>query len=671
MLFPGLITNYKYFEGANKSEHFYEISCAGSDEEIREEVCYYAHGEQGKPLPFGSEVILDKTSKIAKIGGFEFSFEGPFHKRLNIVNYQGFVLDCLDSDVGVYNLDNEIHLFGSACLDLPIGSSVTFFNLHLVYMRDFNWMLHLFGKNIKKSAHILVYCPAFSSYLEGCETVSYDNLIETKANFSSLIYTNEWLKSNFKIEFPGFTDLDEISSFLAKETSDKGAKFIGHCEKCSFSTNSFDFNDAGQMKQISTAKTVKESFHKIKNALQENSVCSNHVLSRANVLRNEVIYGILTRKKANLFDLTSTGKTIPIYCEDSNFNPENGSTIFIFNAYQIIELIPKLRVPNSWIAKAYLWISPETKVWSPNGFLRNLQMNFTCPSGFLLCKIVKKYLILKDFNHTQYETVVIHVESERGPHCFHLNPTEKYYGIINSLDSETTEALISIKHLIHESFFKEASESSPLPSSAIIPTLFCALAFDGEQTTMKKGPLQVLLNDLPYLAFIKGIQFFSIKLRTYSISTLSLKMLCSKCKSQIESGKCLGHFGDFTPAIVLSAVIESSDMNDTPCSILIDQFSLFAKIYGLDNSFKTKIVDSLKACGAVKLGPEHFSFKETFRTRTTENQSLEVSIATLIPHVSKVINCTFSINMANSILKPINLEICDPKTELMNILKLF
>lgn len=664
MIIPGQVSNYKYFEDSTKSEHFYEFTTCSIE---NEEVCYYAHGVGGIPLSFGTDINLDTSSNSIKIGGgFELPIEGPFHKQLSIVNYQGFVLDCLDSDIGVYNLDNEIYLFGSACLDLPIGSSVTLFNLHLVRMPDLNWMFSLFGKSIKKSTHVLVYCPAFSSYLEGSETVSFDNLIRTKSNFTSLIYTNKWLKTSSGIEFPGFTELDEISALLSNsETGDKGAIFIGHCEKCLFSSSSGDFTDSGQMKQISSAKEVKESFHKIKSSLQDNSTFSNQVLSKTVSVRREIIRGVIKRNKANLFDLSSDDKTVPIYCEDSNFNPEDGSSLFIFNAYQIIELIPKLRVQNSWTAKAYLWISPETRVWSPNGFFRNNPVSFTHTSGFVACKIVRKYLILKDFNNCQYETVVIHVESERGPHCFHLNPVDKYYVIINSsADKNEAETIISIRHLIHESFFtEESNEAAFLPSSAIIPTLFCTLAVD--EQTMKKSPLQVRLNDLPYLNLIRGLQFFSIKLRIYSISSLALKLICSKCKSQVESGKCLAHFDDFKPTIVISAVIETLDMNDAPCSILIDQFALFDKIYDLD---KVKIINSLKGSGAIKLSSEHFSFKELFKPK---NLSLEETIANLIPRVSKLINCDFSFNMANSVLKPINLEICDPKTEIINILKLF
>ena len=162
MKIPGFVSNYKYFEDSHKSEHFYEITCSGNDVE-NEEICYYARGEKGEPVPFGTDINLDTASNTLKIRNFELSVEGPFSKRLNVVNYQGFVLDCLDSDIGIYNLDNEIYLFGSACLDLPIGSSVTFFNLHLTYISDLSWMFKLFGKSIKKSTHVLVYCPAFSS----------------------------------------------------------------------------------------------------------------------------------------------------------------------------------------------------------------------------------------------------------------------------------------------------------------------------------------------------------------------------------------------------------------------------------------------------------------------------------------------------------------------------
>ena len=112
-------------------------------------------------------------------------------------------------------------------------------------------------------------------------------------------------------------------------------------------------------------------------------------------------------------------------------------------------------------------------------------------------------------------------------------------------------------------------------------------------------------------------------------------------------------------------------MNGSSCSILIDQFSLFDKLYGLDYSFQTKLISSLKASGYVKLESEHFSFKEYFKSQTTDNPSLESFIVQHIPRISKLINCTFPFNTSNLVLKPINLEICDPKSEIINILKLF
>ena len=658
MLISGFISNYKYFEDSRKSEHFYEITCCP---DVNEEICYYARGESGKPVPFGTDAIVDTELNTVRIGNFKFQIEGTFQKRLNIVNYQGFVLDCLDSDIGIYNLDNEIYLFGSACLDLPIGSNVTLFNLHLVKVNDLSWIFKLTGKSFKKSSHILVYCPAFSSYLEGTETVSYDNFITTRSNIFALIYANTWLKNKFDFESPCFNELDELSACLfQKEINRQGGQFIGHCEKCCFSDNFFEYSDT---KIIKTAKNVKELFHQINDSIRKNSSYNNQIFSGTTVLRNEIVQGIIARKTQNLYNLTSGEKTIQIYCEDSNFDPSDGSTIMIFDAHVIVEIYPKLRIPDSWIVKAYLWISPETKVWSPNGFSRSFGFNFTYPPGFILCQIVKKYLILKDFNNIQYDTAVIHVESEKGRHYFLLNPTEKYYGIINTSDCDN-EAIISIGHLIHESCFTEASSDKYfLPPSEIIPTLSCTLKFDE-----KRGPLQVHVNDIPHLSLIKSLRFFSIKLRTYSISSLYLKLICSKCKSQISSGRCLGHFDDFQPILIISAVIEAADMNGSPCSILVDQFSLFSKLYKLDKLFKTRIINLLTAAGFIKLESEHFSFKEFFKPQTATD-TLAYFIVNSLPRVSEIVHCTF--DTSNSILKPINLEICDPKLEIINLLKLF
>ena len=136
----GMISNYKYYEDQINSQNlgnFYEITTE------EDEKCYYVQCRKGEALAYGTDAKIDPSSKLAFFNNSTYPIIGPFEKGLNIINYQGFVIDCLDSDIGVYNLDNEIFLFGSACLDLPIGVNVTLFNLHLVHLDDTNWILLL------------------------------------------------------------------------------------------------------------------------------------------------------------------------------------------------------------------------------------------------------------------------------------------------------------------------------------------------------------------------------------------------------------------------------------------------------------------------------------------------------------------------------------------------
>jgi hypothetical protein len=667
----GVITNYKYYEDENTeiAGHFYEITIE------EDEKCYYAKTQIGDSLAFGTEVSINPISREAHahMTNYPFQVTGPYNKTLNTINYQGFVIDCLDSDIGVYNLDNEIILFGSACLDLPIGINVTLFNLHLIQVIDMNRIFKLFGSTLKKS-HILVYCPAFSSYLEGSDKVSYDNLIDTKTNLSSLIYANKWLKDNFKFDFPGFQSLDHLASILFSETQSKGgAQFIGHCEECIFTQNFTESGEYPPFRRLLTAQDVKSSFHKIKAELLDSNFYSNQTLSKYLWMRNDIIHGIFKRKNSVLFDIISgdEAKTVSIFSNESNgFNPPDGSFCLILNAIQIVEIVPKLRASDSWTTKAYLWISPETKIWSPSDYFwtSSLSFSFSCPSGFVLCKIVRKYLILKEFDQKQYETAVIHIESERGPHTFYLNPNEKYYGIISTPNEE---GILSIRHCIDEIYFKDSNEPLILPSSGIVPILSCTLNVD--EQILSKGPLQVRINDLRYLSLIKSLQFFSLKLRFYSISSLSLRLVCSKCKSQIEGNRCLSHLEDYTPVLTISAVFEVADLDgSSTTTVLIDRFSFFEIILGTKAAFKNDLLNLLKFSGKIKLKSEHFAFSNNFKVSTdAASKQLEETISNLIPRVSRVMNCTFPSNMANSVLKPINLEYSDPRLELINILKLF
>lgn len=654
----GLITNYKFYESSTVSEHFYEIRIEGNDREF-----YYAHGKEGDAVIFGTEVEIDLTSNTVIINGYQFPVLGPFERLKNVINYQGFVVDCLDSDIGVYNLDNEIFLFGSACLDLPIGISVTLYNLHLMRLTDTNWIYRLFGSSLKKSTHVLVYCPAFSSYLEGTEHVSYDNIISIKANFASLIYANKWLKTNLQIEFPGFQSLDEFASVLFPENYGKSAAFLGHCEKCIFTDNFTDLLDFLHRKTLLTSQALKENFIKIKDELQNSNIYSNQTLNCTKWLRNEIVYGTVKRKNSVLFEVCSGDKVTTIFCNDSSFAPEDDCFILIFNALQIVELVPKLRIIDSWSTKAYLWISPETRVWSPTGYFWSSSSSADSdpPANHISCKIIRKYLIQKEIEFVQYEIIAIQVESEKGLNCFYLNPKEKYYGI---LSGALNEGISVLRYFIDESFFKASDEPLLLPSSAIKATLSCTLTVDSKQ----QGPLQVRVNDLPFLPQVKGLQFFSLTLRTYSISSLFIRLTCLKCKSQVESGKCLNHYDNFVPNLQISAVIETSDMDGTSCNVLIDKFSFLEEILGTAKTpFKNDLIKLLKAPGSMKLSSDHFSFSNFLKQ---SEKSLESSAAELFPSVSKVVKFTFPISLVNFVLKPVSIEICDPKVELIKILRL-
>lgn len=663
-----MISAYKDYEDSDGNlTHYYEIT--GLDDQK----CYYIQSRTGQAFPYGTEVYLDTISNTATIEQTQFPISNTFDKVLTVVNYQGFVIDCLDSNMGVYNLDNEIYLFGSGCLDLPIGISVTLFNLHLIPIRDTSWIFKLFGTSLKKLTHILVYCPAFSSFMEGSDEISYDVLIETRSNFWSLIYANQWAKTNLKEhEFLGFQLLDQLASVLFGDNNQfKNAKFIGHCEQCSYTEDFTDLTNLSNLKMLTSASELKESFHRIKSELlkSDSTTFSNQVLSKTSWLRNEIISGTVKRKNSVLFDVISDDKTISIYCHESaGFNPPEDSFIFIFNALQMVEIVPKLRCSDSWTTKAYLWMSPETRVWSSSGFFWAPKLDLKTLSGYISCKITRKYLIMKDFiDGKPAEVAVIHTESEKGPHYFYLNPLDKFYGILPESDGINSGILV-LSHLIDEKCFQVSNEPFVLQSSNILPTISCSLNVD--KHTILRGPLQVQINDLPYLSMISGLQFFSLKLRFYSLSFLSIELMCSKCKSQVESGKCLAHFEAFSPSLILSAIFDAADMNGTCTNVLIDRFSFLEFIFGLNSVFLDQLINFLKPSGKIKLNSDHFAFSNELKP-AEDRPTLESMVAAMIPRVSRVFNCTFPSNMTNSALKPTNMEFCDPKLELINILKLF
>lgn len=671
MIQNGTITACKDYEDSNGNlNHFYEITS------LDDKICHYINSKIGMALPYGTEVQIDPIKNIASIADTQFHITDTFDKTINVVNYQGFVIDCLDSDMGVYNLDNEIYLFGSGCLDLPIGVNVTLFNLHLNAINDSNWIFKLFGRSLKKSTHILVYCPAFSSFMEGSDAISYDNLVETRSNFWSLTFANQWIKDNLKdYGFLGFKSMDQLASLLFSNNNQmKTAKFIGHCQLCRYTEDFTDLSDTLNTKKLKSCLDVKGYFHRTKNDLfqRKQVTSSNQILSQTNWLSNDIIYGRLKRKNSVLFDLISDDKTVSVYCNESlGFDPPDNLMIFVFNALQIVEIVPKLRSSDSCTTKAYLCITSETKVWSPDGFFWDSKIDLKVHSAFISCKITQKYLILKDsIDGKPAEVTVIHTESEKGPHCFYLNPTEKFYGIVPETAESNKDDILVFRYLIDEKCFQVERDYFFIKSSAeILPTICFSLNFDEEAGNLR-GPLQVRLSHLPYLSHVSNLQFFSLKLRFYSLSTLSIKLICSKCKSKVESGKCLTHFTSFSPNLLLSAIFETRDVDGTCATILIDRFSFFEQILGLKSNFYDFLIEFLKPTGRIKLNSDHFSFKNELKS-AEDRPSLESTLASQIPRVSKVFICTFPSSVANSVLKPTNLEFCDPKLELINILKLF
>lgn len=696
----GILTNFKFLNSNTlDSDYFYEIT-------TKDDTCYYLRSNSNGnnkiiTMKYGDEVQIKSENYIntqMDTSNYNKHTElpaiipshpvlGPFSNNFKTVNYQGFILDCLDQDFGVYNLDNEIILFASGCIEFEAirnsNTKTTFYNLHLVQMEDMSWILKLFGRYLKNSTHILVFCPSFSSYSKDGNEV-YENIVSTKSNFSSLIYSYFWLKNlkiekGLKLKFPGFKSLDDLASILIQNNnSSNNSNFERHCQSCAFTDNFIDLNDLILTKKIIFANEIKSYFHSTKSKLLNSTIYSNQVLSKVTWLNNEILFGTIHRKNSILFDLKSGENSISIYCNDLTFNPPQNIEIFIFNPLQILEIVPKLKCANSWTTKAYLWISPNTKVWSFSGYFwsslssNNENENFP---DFIKCKITRKYFILKEFEGKQFETAVIHVESSQGPRCFHLNPTEKFYAILPENEKNENESnnlideIFSITFFINENYFKDYSNSIPvISSSSIIPTVICNLQINPNDKN-NKGAIQVRLNDLPYLSYLKGVQFFSLKLRFYSPSSLSLKLICSKCQKLIIAGNCLTHSNseNFIPLLTVSAVFDTADSEGNHCNVLIDRFSVFESILNLNSVVKTHLIQILKTSGHVKLESEHFSFINYIKPI----EKIENIVAQLLPRISKVCLCTFPVNMAKSVLRPVNLEICETKSEILNLLNYF
>jgi hypothetical protein len=176
------------------------------------------------------------------------------------------------------------------------------------------------------------------------------------------------------------------------------------------------------------------------------------------------------------------------------------------------------------------------------------------------------------------------------------------------------------------------------------------------------------------LAHLKGVQFFTLKLRFYSISSLSLKLSCSKCKSLVEGNRCLIHYENYSPMVSLNVVFEAADLSDgSKCNVLIDRISDFEMILQRKGTVEA-LVNFSKTSGAIKLSSNSFCFLNSLKNSTddSDNSTVELKIVQLLlPLISGTFSCTFPFSTRSSILRPNNIEKLESKLEILNVLQYF
>lgn len=595
----------------------------------------------------------------------------PFDAQFETVSYSGTIFDCYDPVFGIYNWDNQALLFTCGMLlNLEVFKNYTFENLHCVNLNDVQggveWLKSVIGSPFPTAFGVIfVYCPVYSS-LEGFYQQPKPTLC-CNADFASLLSSYFFLKRNESIP-KGLIDFSFLEKFASAALSPNfKVSFREHCCRCQFTQLVTDYSASLNCKYFIGPKQVKDLMLDMRSALKAKIVYNNTSNFKTRYMNHEILQGRLRFKSKNAFEFFDPCSGTSVSLIDPNgfisytFNDQvDCADVIIFKAHVIVEMIPRLQYANTWSTRAYIWLSNLAKV------ICHHQQQQSRPTAQPDCisssefKLLRRYLQIYNSGGAICEAQFIEVQNTQSGQRLTkaLKEQDKFYGLVtgNAENDPFYEPILIIK---------DAALSSPEPlgSDSLKVILKSGIKVPFDEFGRPK-PVSVHLEDLHILSGFTGISHFSVKVRVYSIKEALFALKCARCDIQIKGGECLMHKASFVPLLQVKVALSVGDDRDGRCSILVENFDQLCKIMNWKSeTFQKQLEKFLSDSGELRFASNEISLV------TAPTTFLQKAIQSS-PYKSQLLKLTFPFKTLKSVLKPVQIEICDAKAEILNLISI-
>ncbi len=585
-------------------------------------------------------------------------FKLPYTGQVETVNYSGMILDCYDPVFGIYNWDNQAVLFTCGMLlNIELHKKYTFENLHCVSIEEIQggteWLQSIIGCPFPTAFGVIfVYCPVYSN-LKGAHLLPKPEL-STKADFASLLAAYMFLKKSESVQksLIDFQFLEKFASAALNTNYD--VSFSGHCASCQFTQMVSDHSSSLASKFFFQSKQVKDLMIDLKSGLKGKVTYGNTAYSRTRLLSNEILIGRIKVRSRNVyefFDFQSSAPVTLIDCNETIPWKDEEMDLIAFNAHVIVEMIPRLQYANAWSTKAYIWLSNIAKVVCRSKVPKVLKNDF---NEF---KLLRKYSQLVDNSEAQFIEVQNTSTGQKVSKA--LKAEDKFYGLI--AEKAENDSIFTLLMAIDEAALRS---SKPLKSDFIRPILKPKIDVSCDQFGKAKT-VSVHLDDLSILSSFIGIKEFSVKVRIYAIKEALFTLKCIKCNIQIKGRECLMHKSAYVPLLQLKVAFVIGDDLDGRSSILIENFDHLCIIMAWKpETVQKQLEKALADSGEIRFSSDELSLLEPGST------FLQKAIG-ISPYRSRIFKLTFPFKVLKSVLKPSEIEICDVKIEILNLIRLF
>jgi hypothetical protein len=540
---------------------------------VNDSVCYITLIEPCNPLPSLGDSVFVKGNDV------EGRLQGTIHPRtLNsglervpssaalrpfrpkaTINYRGIVMDCLDPHFGVYNLDNQVALFGCFALNaaMEIGSSTDLFNLHVVSVSDeyMHLISVLFGPIPQKLGVFLVFCPSYSQMLQSSLERKPEKTTnsEIKGTFLALLQAYAWFK---QLHLPAKPE--ELLPLAASLSSPSSAScFIDHGNACTFVEKDPDADSSIFRRKIETLAQVRAQIEQMKLTLKSRAIYGCTIFDQTACLKNTLLHGTIRAKAGSGYEIISNdGVSINIAFGFPVHLSLGASTVLIADPTIVVELVPRSNFTNAWLSKSYLFVRTLQQLAPRQVAPDCIPLRLDYASLILVKKLVYSRLTGAE----NREGTAIEVRGEYNGKLM-LSSEHRFFGLL------TGEALkVSPKAITKGIIF---------PQDIYFPL---------KSTVQAEAPTSIIdltVADLQYFGAESPLSGFCLKARIDSIQSLSVKLTCTQCDRILSADKqCYRHGNAKKFKLLAQATFKIIDRSFSSCTILVNDRAQLCRLLG-------------------------------------------------------------------------------------------